>query len=292
MQPDAFKMRQAYSQIVTATHHLFIPAGRLCYCRILGVTGMKTTILVTAAIAILAWGNAATADELKLKVATEGAYPPFNSLDASGNLVGFDVDIAKALCQQMNATCSFVAVPWDDIIGRLEKNEYDLVVASMSLTEERAKRMEYSAPYYRSHSAFAADPNRFKDISPAALKGFRIAAGSQTIQSEYLKKNYPDSKIILTKDQPEAQKLLQAGEVDLILADSIDLLTFLQAPESSKFDYVGDPVTNDFLKSSAHITAHKGNAELIKKVNVALDQIRLNGTYDRINNAYFPFSIY
>ena len=95
MQPGAFKMRQAYSQIVTATHHLFIPAGRLCYCRILGVTGMKTTILVTAAIAILAWGNAAAADELKLKVATEGAYPPFNSLDASGNLVGFDVDIAK-----------------------------------------------------------------------------------------------------------------------------------------------------------------------------------------------------
>jgi ABC-type amino acid transport substrate-binding protein len=252
---------------------------------------MNTTILMAATIALLTIAGA-SADELKLKVATEGAYPPFNSVDASGNLVGFDVDIAKAVCQEMNATCSFLAVPWDDIIPRLENNEYDLIVASMSFTEARAKRMEYSAPYYRSHSAFAADPNRFKDISPAALKGFSIAAGSQTIQSEYLKKTYPDSKITLTKDQPEAQNLLQTGEVDLILADSIDLLTFLQAPESSKFDYVGDPVTNDFLKSSAHITAHKGNTELIKKVNEALDQIRLNGTYDRINNAYFPFSIY
>jgi ABC-type amino acid transport substrate-binding protein len=254
---------------------------------------MKTTILVAATIAmVLTMAGAAKADELKLRVATEGAYPPFNSIDASGNLVGFDVDIAKALCQEIKATCSFVAVPWDDIINRLEKDEYDLVVASMSFTEERAKRMEYSASYYRSHSAFAGDPSRFKDISPAALKSFRIAAGSNTIQSEYLQKTYPDSKIVLTKDEPEAQRLLQAGEVDLVLADSIDLMTFLQSPENSKFDYVGDPVTNGFLKSSAHITAHKGNAELIKKVNDALDQIRLNGTYDRINNTYFPFSIY
>ncbi len=253
---------------------------------------MKTTSFAVVTIAVLTFVCAATADELKLKIATEGAYPPFNSIDASGNLVGFDVDIAKAVCHEMKATCSFIAVPWDDIITRLENNEYDLIVASMSYTDTRARRMEYSDSYYRSHSAFAGDPNRFKDISPAALKGLRIAAGSQTIQSEYLQKAYTESTIVLTKDQPEAQKLLQAGEVDLVLADSIDLLTFLQAPESSKFDYVGDPVTNDFLKSSAHITAHKGNRALIAKVNEAISQIRLNGTYDRINNVYFPFSIY
>lgn len=241
---------------------------------------------------VLVLAGVANSDELKLKVATEGAYPPFNSIDASGNLVGFDVDIAKAVCHEMKATCSFFAVPWDDIIAGLEKNKYDLIVASMSFTQARANRMEYSTSYYRSHSAFAGDPKRFKDISPAALKGLRIAAGSQTIQSEYLQRVYADSKIVLTKDQPEAQKLLQTGDVDLILADSIDLLTFLQAPESSKFDYLGDPVTSDFLKSSAHITAHKGNKELIAKVNDAISQIRLNGTYDRINNAYFPFSIY
>jgi ABC-type amino acid transport substrate-binding protein len=286
-------MHQACSQLLAAAHGLFIPSAQIYYRQILGVTGMKTTILAAVTIAAaLTFASAAKADGMKLRVATEGAYPPFNSLDASGNLVGFDVDIAKALCQEMKADCSFIAVPWDNIINRLEKNEYDLVVASMSFTEERAKRMEYSASYYRSHSAFAGDPSRFHDISPAALKGFRIAAGSATIQSEYLQKTYPESKIVLTKDEPEAQKLLQAGEVDLVLADSIDLMTFLQSPENSKFDYVGDPVTNGFLKSSAHITAHKGNTELIKKVNDALDQIHLNGTYDRINNIYFPFSIY
>lgn len=253
---------------------------------------MKLTILAVAAVALQLLAGSASAEALKLRVATEGAYPPFNSIDANGNLVGFDVDIAKAVCEDMKAECTLVAIPWDEIIGRLENNEYDLVVASMSYTDARAARMEFSSSYYRSHSAFAGDPNRFKDVAPAALKGVRIAAGKQTIQSEYLEKAYKESKIVLTKDEPEAQKLLQAGEVDLVLADSIDLLTFLQSPNNSKFDYVGDPVTNGFLKSSAHITAQKGNVELIKKVNEALDHLRLNGTYDRINNTYFPFSIY
>ncbi|MEK1891579.1 MAG: transporter substrate-binding domain-containing protein [Phyllobacterium sp.] len=253
---------------------------------------MKSTILAAATVTLYLFANTASAEALKLRVATEGAYPPFNSIDANGKLVGFDVDIAKAVCEDMKAECSFSAVPWDEIINGLEKNDYDLVVASMSYTDARAQRMEFSSSYYRSHSAFAGDPNRFKDVSPAALRGMRIAAGRQTIQSEYLEKAYTESKIVLTKDEPEAQKLLQAGEVDLVLADSIDLLTFLQSPDNSRFDYVGDPVTNGFLKSSAHITAQKGNMELIKRVNEALDHLRLNGTYDHINNTYFPFSIY
>ena len=253
---------------------------------------MKKTILIVAAAALHLLTNAAFADEHQLKIATEGAYPPFNYIDAAGKLVGFDVEIAKALCEDMKATCSFVTVPWDEIISGLERKDYDLIVASMSFTEARASRMEFSASYYRSHSAFVGQRNRFNDLSPTALKDVRIAAGSQTIQGEYLQKTYPDSKIVLTKDQPEAQKLLRTGAVDLVMADSIDLLAFLQSPENSSFDYVGDPITSDFLKSSAHITARKGNVGLIGEVNQALEHIRLDGTYDRINDAYFPFSIY
>ena len=253
---------------------------------------MKKTILIAAVAALHLFTSAVSAEEPELKIATEGAYPPFNAVDANGKLVGFDVDIAKAICEDMKARCSFVTVVWDEIINGLEQGDYDLIVASMSFTEARARRMEFSDSYYRSHSAFVAERNRFRDISPAALKGMRIAAGSQTIQAEFLQNNYPESRLTFTKDQPEAQKLLQSGAVDLVMADSIDLLAFLQSPDNSKFDYVGDPVTSDFLKSSAHITAQKGNAELIGKVNEALEHIRLDGTYDRINNAYFPFSIY
>lgn len=85
-----------------------------------------------------------------LKIATEGAYPPFNFID-KGELKGFDVDIAKAICAKMSVDCTFQAVPWNDIIGGLEANKYDLVVASMAYSKERAARIDFSEPYYRSH---------------------------------------------------------------------------------------------------------------------------------------------
>ncbi|MFS8054134.1 transporter substrate-binding domain-containing protein [Rhizobium sp. BR 317] len=236
------------------------------------------------------FGLATAGDQLR--IATEGAYPPFNFKDTSGHLAGFDVDIAKALCEQMKTECSLVAVPWTEIIQGLADDKYDLIVASMAFTEERAQKMEFSAPYYRSHSVLIGDAEKFQDSAPAALAGVRIAAATGTIQAEYLQKAYGASKTVLTKDQPAAQRLLLDNQADLLIGDAIELLSFLQTPEGARFGYVGDPISTDFLQSSAHITAKKGNAALIQKVNDALKQIKLNGVYDRINDAYFPFSIY
>jgi polar amino acid transport system substrate-binding protein len=225
-----------------------------------------------------------------LRIATEGAYPPFNFID-KGELKGFDVDIAKAICAKMYVDCTFQAVPWNDIIGGLEANKYDLIVASMAYSKERAARIDFSEPYYRSHSVLVGD-EKFQDSSPEALAGVRIAVESGTIQAEYLKKAYSKSTILLGEDQPAARKLLIEKKADLLIGDAIELLTFMETPEGSAYSYVGDPISSDFLQSSAHITAHKGNQALLARVNAALKEIKLNGTYDRINDAYFPFSIY
>jgi ABC-type amino acid transport substrate-binding protein len=253
---------------------------------------MKRVFAAIAVLGLLFSASAAQAEKFKLTIGTEGAYPPFNYFDKSGKLTGFDVDIAKALCDEMQADCTFVTVPWVDIIPSLEARKFDIIVCSMAYTEERAKRLEYSAPYYRSHSVFIGDPDKFDKSSAVALVGARIAASEQTIQSEFLAKFYTKSTLTFTPDQPTAQKLLIDGKVDLLLGDAIELLQFMESPEGSRFGYVGDPVTGEFLQSTAHITARKGDTEIIAKVNAALEQIRLNGTYDRVNNAYFPFSIY
>jgi len=225
-----------------------------------------------------------------LKIATEGAYPPFNFID-KGELKGFDVDIAKAICAKMSADCTFQAVPWNDIIAGLEANKYDLIVASMAYSKERAARIDFSEPYYRSHSVLVGD-EKFQDSSPEALAGVRIAVESGTIQAEYLKKAYSKSTILLGEDQPAARRLLIEKKADLLIGDAIELLTFMETPEGSAYSYVGDPISSEFLQSSAHITAHKGNRALLARVNAALKDIKLNGTYDRINDAYFPFNIY
>lgn len=249
---------------------------------------MFRSLCITFGLTVLASFGQAHAETLR--IATEGAYPPFNFIEA-GELKGFDVDIAKALCAKMAVECTFQAVPWDDIIGGLEGDRYDLIVASMAYTKERAARIDFSDPYYRSHSVLIGN-EKYQDSSPEALAGVRIAAESGTIQADYLKKAYPKSEILLAADQPAAQRLLIEKKADLLIGDAIELLTFMETPQGSAYSYVGDPISSDFLQSSAHITAHKGNQALIARVNAALKEIKLNGTYDRINDAYFPFSIY
>lgn len=237
-------------------------------------------------------GPTAAADKV-LRVGTEGAYPPFNFIDDKGQLSGFDVDIAKALCLEMKAECTFVAVPWVGIIDDLEAGKFDLMVASMAYTEERAKRIAFSDPYYRSHAVFVGDAKKFNDIRPEALIGARIAAGEGTMHADYLNKIYAaKNTIAITKDQPEAQAALKEGKVDLLLADAIDLMSFLDSSEDARFEFIGDPVTNDLLQSTSHITARKDDSALLGDVNAALKRIRLNGVYDRVNDKYFPFSIF
>ncbi|TCM52130.1 amino acid ABC transporter substrate-binding protein (PAAT family) [Rhizobium sp. PP-F2F-G48] len=248
--------------------------------------------LIAALLLGLVAAGPTLADDPVLRIGTEGAYPPFNFVNDKGELAGFDVDIAKALCKEMGRTCTFVATPWSEIIEGLEQNKYDLMVSSMAYTEERAKRIAYSEPYYRSHAVFIGDPKKYQDISPEGLAGARITAGKGTMQAQYLAKVYGKSTLVLGEDQPEAQALLEQGKADLMLGDAIELMSFLESGEGSAFEFIGDPVTNDFLQSTAHVTARKSDTALLEQVNAAIKKTRLDGSYERINDVYFPFSIY
>ncbi|SEG52829.1 substrate-binding periplasmic protein [Marinobacterium lutimaris] len=227
-----------------------------------------------------------------LVVATEGVYPPFSYVDDSGQLSGFDTDIARALCREMERECELRQVAWSELIPEMEAGRVDFTVASMAKTDERARRVDFTDYYYRSHSTFAGDPSRFSDVSPQALAGFRLATGRDTIQAEFLQNHYPNSEIILTDDLPQTLELLKSGKADLALSDTINLLDFLQQPESIQFDYIGEPLQAEELHSKAHIAVRKGEDKLLRDLNEALEDIRLDGSYERINRKYFPFSIY
>ena len=152
----------------------------------------------------------------------EGAYPPFSSVQADGTLVGFDIDIAKAICAEIGATCTLVPQDWDGIIPALLARKYDCIIASMSITEERKKKVAFSKKYYNTPAKFARKKGSGIAISKSGMKGKVVAVQRATTHDNFITAEFGDSVTIKRYGtQDEAYLDAVAGRVDLLLADSI-----------------------------------------------------------------------
>ncbi|SDG70926.1 amino acid ABC transporter substrate-binding protein, PAAT family [Bradyrhizobium sp. Rc2d] len=227
-----------------------------------------------------------------LRIATEGTYPPWSFVDAKGTLTGWDVDIANALCEVMKAKCKIVAQEWDGIIPGLNAKKYDMIVASMGVTEKRRRQVAFSKKYKNTSSQFVARKGTFADTSPAALKGRVIGVQRGSIQDAYLSATYPDSQIVRYDKTTDVEMDLIAGRVDLLLANRVtSLLGFLKSPQAADYELVGPEYTGGLLGEGNAIALRKDDAKLLEQVNSAIDTILSNGTYDKIVKKYFDFPL-
>lgn len=234
--------------------------------------------------------SASAQDMMKVRIGTEGAYPPFNYIDANGELQGFDVDIAHALCDAMKAECTFVAQDWDGIIPALLANKYDAIIASMSITDERKEVVDFTDHYYTNSLVFAAaDDTDITDVSPEGLAGRALGAQSATVAAAFLEDNYGDSTVRLYPTQQEAHADLDNGRIDAVLADFGVHYDWLQGEDGAGHKFVGDAVVGDDVIG---IAVRQGDDELREALNKALAQILEDGTYAEINAKYFPFTVY
>ena len=249
---------------------------------------MKFKLALITTLLGIVLSQAAMAD--KIRIATEGAYPPFNMKNSKGELIGFDVDIAKALCEQMKADCKIVAQDWDGIIPGLLAKKYDAIIASMSITPERQKKVSFTDPYYSNYLRFIAKKNSQLKPTKDGLKGKKLGAQRSTISSQYLEDHYRKSARVKVYDTQEAAFLdLKAGRLDAVLVDAYPGYDWLSKSDNNGFDFIGDSID---INDKIGIAVRKGDKALIKKFNKALQEIRASGAYQRINGKYFPFSIY
>lgn len=255
---------------------------------------MKKLLGLIAAAAVALSAGSALADGHLVRIGTEGAYPPFNYIDDNGELQGFDVEIANALCDAAGFECEFVVQDWDGIIPGLIAEKYDAIIASMSITEERKEVVDFTDKYYNTPAKFV----RKKDSGiavPEDLEGKVVGVQSATIHENFLRDNFGDIVEIQTYgSQEEANLDMIAGRVDLLLADSVALDEgFLQTEGGGDYEFVG-PDYNDpkWFGSGAGIAVRKGEDELREKLNAALAQILEDGTYKEINDKYFPYDVY
>lgn len=253
----------------------------------------RIAIAAMTTLGVIAGASSVAAQDV-VRIGTEGAYPPFNYTDSDGNLVGFEIDLAAALCEEMNVTCELVAQDWDGIIPALLANRYDAIMASMSITEERMEIVDFSDKYYQTPARFAVrDGSEVTDTSPEALAGMTIGAQSATIHANFLEDVYSESDIRLYPTQDEANLDLAAGRIDLILADSIVLYEWMETDDGSCCTFVGDAYNDPaYFGFGVGAAVRQGEDELRERFNAAIAAVIENGTYQEISDKYFPFSVY
>ncbi|MFC3205986.1 ABC transporter substrate-binding protein [Aquamicrobium soli] len=245
--------------------------------------------VITASIGLIA----GTASAEKIKIGTEGAYPPFNSLTADGKLEGFDIDIANALCAQMKADCEFVVQDWDGIIPALQAGKFDAIIASMSITEERKKQVAFTKKYYTTPLAVAAlKDSELAATDPDAMAGKTVGAQASTTQAIYAQDFYTKAgaDVKLYPTQEEAVQDLMNGRLDAVISDKFVLTDWLKnSSDGSCCKLIGDVKGTE---TEAGIAVRQGDDALREKLNAAIDAIVADGTYKKIQAKYFDFDIY
>lgn len=252
---------------------------------------MNRIILAAATLALTL--GAAGAQE-KLRIGTEGEYPPFNYLDSAGELKGFDIDIANALCAKMEVECEFVTQEWDGMIPGLQAKKYDAIIASMSITDERKEQVDFTDKYYNTPPGLAVPKDSdLTEATPEALAGKTVGAQSSTTHANYAEAKFEDTEIRRYPTAEEYKLDLESGRIDAAIDDVVVLSEWLESDEGDCCKLLGtltpDPVING---EGAGIAIRKGETELRDKLNAAIDEIRADGTYEEINEKYFDFDVY
>ncbi|GGD07631.1 transporter substrate-binding domain-containing protein [Aureimonas glaciei] len=236
----------------------------------------------------------ALADPVRVGIAAE-PYPPFASPDSSGKWTGWEVDLAMAVCAEAKLDCVITPVAWDGIIPALTSSKIDMIAASMSITAEREKTIDFSEKYYNTPTAVAVAKDSDIAATPAGLAGKIIGVQVSTVHEVYVRKHFTDAaEVKVYQTQDEANQDLVAGRIDATQADSIALDAFVQSADGKACCKLAGNVAPDVevLGPGVGFGLRKGETELKDKLNAAITAIRANGKYDEITKPYFAFDMY
>lgn len=213
------------------------------------------------------------------RVANSGAYPPFSYVDTSGNLIGFDVDIAEAVADKMGVEVDIQTSPWNGIVAALAGGRFDACICSMSATEEREKAVDFTDPYYHSGLSIWVREETDDVSSIADFEGKRVGStlgetGNQwaTEQAEGRWRNQTFQGL------PDMLNALTTGRIDVMVADDIPVYVALNEDDIA----IKQVDVGELPRFPAAIAVQKGSPQLKEALNTALAEIREDGTYQQI----------
>lgn len=224
---------------------------------------------------------------------TETDYPPFNFAGADGTPAGFNVDLARMICEEMKVPCTVQQRRFDTLIPSLNKNEGDAIIASLAETPDLRKQVDFSEPYYRTPARFVSRRDvQIDDVRPQALEGKKIAVVAGTAHEAYLKTLFTEAELHPYSTDAAARFALKRGEVDLLFGDGISLAFWLNGTDSSNCCvFRGGPfLESKFFGEGVGIAVKRGNDLLRQGFNWALFQLWDKGRFTDLWLRYFPIS--
>ncbi len=225
--------------------------------------------------------------QIKLRVGVDPTYPPFSSVSESGKLQGFDIDIATALCQELEVRCKFVQQNWEGLIPALRDGKFDAVISSMSITEERRQLVAFTDHYYRTAVRFVS--RKGSGFDPNNISHYKIGVMRSTVASDWLQENLENSSAIQQFSDSQALfDAIQSGHVDAAFGDALGFVKWLEV-HGRDYVFVGDKL---FLDEGIGIAIRQQDEDLRLLLNEAIQAILEDGTYARINARYFDFDLY
>ena len=212
----------------------------------------------------------------KLRFITDSDYPPFHYLDEVGALTGFNVDLAKAICEALEVECEVKDVDWAEIFTTLDRGEADAAIASIRISAESLEKADFTSRYYATPARFVAlKTNELKDIRPETLEGMKVGVAKGTGHEAYLKLFFPDVAIATFDSAEDATKALKNGAIDFVFGDGIGLTFWINGVTSEGCcEFRGGPyLDSKYFGEGVGIAVKKDNRQLAEILNYALEQV-------------------
>ncbi|MBK1873834.1 transporter substrate-binding domain-containing protein [Marinobacter sp. 1-3A] len=245
-------------------------------------------LMIAASCALAMFATSAQADERNLRIAFDVPYEPFEYKDENGELTGFEVDLAAAMCEEMKADCEFVIQAWDGMIPGLLARKFDLIMSSMSITEERAERVLFSEPYYNTPGGWFGPDSFSADVTDMdAMEGKTVGVQRGTTMDTFVTEEM--SGVVTIKRYTTADDMvldLEGQRLDVVFVDyPVGEQTVLT---KKGFKEVGEPVK---LGEGVGVAMRKRDKDVAEEVNAALRKLKEDGTYDAIMKKYFAYDV-
>jgi polar amino acid transport system substrate-binding protein len=226
----------------------------------------------------------------QIRFLTETDYPPFNYAGPDGSPIGFNVDLARMICDELKITCTVQMRRFDTLVPALNENRGDAIIASLAVTPDSRKLLDFSDPYYREPARFVMRrAEALADVRPERVEGKKIAVVAGSSHEAYLKTLFTEAEARPYPTMAAAQEALKRGEADLLFGDGIALAFWLNGTDSGECcTFAGGPFYSDYFGEGVGIAVRRGNETLRRAFNWALFRLWERGQFTDLWLRYFP----